>query len=174
MFFSFLISAVIVQRLIELFIARKNRKWAKQQGGIEFGAGHYKYLVLMHVAFFVSLFIEYSFHPSLHRQWMIFLLLFLIVQFVRLWSLISLGREWNTRIIVIPHATRVAKGPYRFLKHPNYLVVSAEIFLLPVIFEAYVTAIVFTIINVILLVFVRIPIEETALQLLSEDKSRFS
>lgn len=164
MLFSILVSIVIAQRLIELFIAKQNQKWAEEHGGIEYGRGHYKYIVMLHVAFFVSLIIEHFVKPSLIPGWYLFFIVFLAAQCLRVWSLMSLGKHWNTRVIVIPNKEKVVNGPYRFLKHPNYVVVTLELFTLPFMFEAYITAFSFTILNIFFLFFVRIPVEEEALR----------
>ncbi|MFP3360072.1 isoprenylcysteine carboxylmethyltransferase family protein, partial [Planococcus sp. SIMBA_143] len=90
--------------------------------------------------------------------WTIMLGIFVLAQFLRFWTIKSLGRFWNTKIIVLPDANVVKKGPYRYIKHPNYVIVALEIISLPLIFSSYITAIVFTLLNGILLLKVRIPI----------------
>ncbi len=170
MFFTILIIFVISQRLIEIVIAKQNEKWALDQGAIEYGAEHYKYIVSLHALFFISFIIEYAAHPRLHSSWLFFLLIFILAQYVRMWSLRSLGKQWNTKILVIPNSIKVAKGPYRFLSHPNYAVVAVELFSLPMIFGAYVTAVTFSVLNFILIYFVRIPTEEFALRIASTPK----
>src|SRR5690606_20225813 len=96
--------------------------------------------------------------------WWVFLIVFAAAQILRVWALASLGRFWNTKILVLPGAKKVKKGPYRWLPHPNYIVVALEILSLPLIFGAWRTALVFTIANALLLLLVRIPAEEKALQ----------
>lgn len=170
-FFLMLTGIVIAQRLLEVIYARANEKWMKEKGAVEAGAGHYKWIVLMHVLFFVSLFVEVLWlEGTRYSGWQFFLLLFIIAQILRVWALVSLGRFWNTKILVLPGAERVRRGPYRWLPHPNYIVVALEIFSLPMIFGAWRTAVIFTIANALLLLFVRIPAEEKALELLDKPK----
>lgn len=164
MFFTILITFVIAQRLIELIIAKKNEAWILQEGGYEVGAAHYPLMVFMHSAFFITLLVEVIlFERSISVLWIFFLLLFLLMQVGRFWCLYTLGKLWNTKIMILPSVSVVKKGPYRFLKHPNYVIVSIEILILPLLFNAYFTAIVFTLLNAWMLS-VRIPIEERALK----------
>lgn len=168
-FFYLLVGFVIVQRLLEVAYARSNERLMKQQGAIEAGAGHYKWIVLLHVLFFVSLVVEVEiWEPSYGRGWLFFLAVFIVAQILRVWALASLGRFWNTKILVLPGATKVKSGPYRWIPHPNYVVVAMEIASLPLIFGAWRTAIVFSIANALLLLLVRIPAEEKALRELKE------
>ena len=163
-FFYLLVGFVILQRLLEVAYARSNERLMKQQGAIEAGAGHYKWIVLLHVLFFLSLIVEVEmWEPSYGRGWLVFLAVFIVAQILRVWALASLGRFWNTKILVLPGATKVKSGPYRWIPHPNYIVVAMEIAALPLIFGAWRTAIVFSIANALLLLLVRIPAEEKAL-----------
>ncbi len=158
------IAVVISQRLIEMRIARQHAQWIKSQGGYERGEEHYPYIVTMHILFFVALLTEVTFTWTEQSQWsMIPLMIFLLTQWGRVWVLSSLGRFWNTRIMILPGAKIVAKGPYRFVRHPNYLIVAIEIVVLPLIFHAYWTAAVFTLFNATLMV-IRIKEEERALK----------
>ena len=164
-FFYLLIGFVILQRLLEVVSARFNEQAMRKQGAIEVGAGHYKWIVLLHVLFFLSLFLEAQrFGTELGTGWQIFLAIFAVAQLLRFWALASLGRFWNTKILILPGAALVKKGPYRWLPHPNYLVVAMEIAALPLIFGAWRTALIFSIANALLLLLVRIPAEEKALQ----------
>ncbi len=172
MFFALVITFVIGQRLVELAIAKRNERWAREKGAIEYGAGHYKLLVLLHVSFFVSLIVEYALNPVVIRGWHYFFFIFILAQILRIWSLVSLGKHWNTKILIIPHTKKITKGPYRFMKHPNYLVVALELFSLPMLFGAYATAVFFSILNFILIYFIRIPKEEYALQLLQSSNQK--
>ena len=161
--FYFILVFVIIQRFVELRIAKRNEKLMLVKGAYEVGASHYPFMILLHVSFFVSLLIEVFFFKSNlmpHFTWLVF---FLLLQLLRVWCLVSLGTFWNTKIIILPGANVVVKGPYAYIRHPNYLVVCLEILVLPFMFGAYVTAIIFTILNVIMLS-VRIPIEEKALK----------
>lgn len=169
-FFIF-ISVMIIQRLLELVIARRNEKWMKEQGAVEFGIKHYQFIVLMHSLFFVVLIFEkISFSRELSPPWLLFAAVFVFAQLIRVWAISSLGRYWNTKIIVLPNVEVVKRGPYLFIKHPNYLVVSIELLVVPLLFGAYVTACLFTILNILMLS-IRIPAEEKALRELTEYES---
>jgi methyltransferase len=171
--FLILITILIFQRLLELIIARRNEKWMKGLGAIEFGKNHYQYIVIMHTLFFLVLPIEkISFSRELSPVWPLFGSVFIMAQLIRVWAISSLGRYWNTKIIVLPKVDVVRKGPYRFIKHPNYLVVSVELLVVPLLFDAYITACLFTILNVIMLS-IRIPAEEKALRELTEYEGNF-
>ena len=163
MVFYFILAFVILQRLVELVIAKKNETSMLAKGAYEIGASHYKYMILLHASFFVSFLVEVVYFKSLLTANYWLLIVFLVLQLFRVWCLASLGTFWNTKIIILPGANVVVKGPYKFIRHPNYLVVCLEIAVLPLMFEAYVTAICFTILNLIMLS-VRIPIEEKALK----------
>ncbi len=163
MFFLIFISFLILQRLVELFIARRNEKISKRNGGFEYDARGYKFIVMMHIFFFISLILEYIFFSSGINSYSIFLfLIFIAAQVVRYWAIVSLGVNWNTKIIVLPGTVKIEKGPYKYINHPNYLVVITEIAVIPLIFSCYFTSIIFTLINFILLKR-RISIEECAL-----------
>lgn len=172
--FTWLIVIIILQRLIELFIARKNEAWMKSQGGIEVGQSHYRYMVILHICFFISLLLEvFLFNRISSSAWSILLIGFILTQIGRVWVILSLGRYWNTKIIVLPQANVVKKGPYRFLKHPNYVIVSLELIIIPLMFQAYFTAVLFTLLNTLILS-IRIPAEEKALLELTEYGEVFS
>lgn len=174
MFFTIIITIVILQRLVELIIARRNEKWMLRQGAYEAGARHYPLMVVMHIAFFLSLLLEVSIvNRVLSPLWIVLLTLFLIAQVARIWCLTSLGKFWNTKIIILPGANVVKKGPYQFMRHPNYVIVTTELLVLPLLFSAYFTAIVFSLLNLWMLS-VRIPAEEKALKKATNYKERFS
>ncbi|MDQ0208463.1 isoprenylcysteine carboxyl methyltransferase family protein [Alkalicoccobacillus murimartini] len=158
------IAVVIVQRLAEVGVARSNERWMKDQGAFEAGASHYPVMVAMHCCFFVSLLVEVTWiKTSSWTLWSVVpLAIFLVAQMIRVWALVSLGKFWNTKIIVLPGAEPVKRGPYRWIRHPNYVVVIAEVLLLPLIFQAYFTAVVFSLLNAAMLM-VRIKAEEEAL-----------
>ncbi|WP_144510869.1 isoprenylcysteine carboxyl methyltransferase family protein [Bacillus sp. FJAT-22090] len=163
MFFFIFISLVIIQRITEVFIAKRNEKKMLAQGAYEVGASHYPYMVALHISFFVCLIAEVLFFDrSISPLFPLFILIFLFVQGLRIWCLTSLGTFWNTKIIILPGANVVKTGPYLFIRHPNYVVVCIEIALLPLMFQAYFTAIGFTLLNLAMLS-VRIPLEEKAL-----------
>ncbi|MED1562273.1 isoprenylcysteine carboxyl methyltransferase [Alkalihalobacillus alcalophilus ATCC 27647 = CGMCC 1.3604] len=173
------LGSVMLQRVLELIIANRNKRWIEDQGGFEVGKEHYPFLVLLHVGFFLSLFSEIAVtQPEMMKWTAIPFCLFIIAQVVRVWALSSLGRFWNTRIMILPGARVVTKGPYHFMRHPNYMVVAVEIISLPIIFQAYWTAFLFTVLNGVVLS-IRIKEEERALQAdtnyneIFENKSRF-
>lgn len=168
-FFYALFGFVVLQRLFEVMYARSNEKTMKKQGAIEAGADHYKWIVLLHVLFFISLLVEVvALEGGVGSAWLIFLAIFVAAQILRVWALASLGRFWNTKILVLPGADKVKSGPYRWLPHPNYIVVALEILSLPLIFGAWRTALIFSVANALLLLFVRIPAEEKALRALKD------
>jgi methyltransferase len=164
---------IVIQRFCELLIARKNEMWMKKRGAQEFGQVHYRFIIFVHTMFFVIYFLEVTIWKTKSpTTWPLLIGFFVITQIIRIWALASLGKYWNTKIIVLPHASLVKKGPYRFLKHPNYLIVTLEFMVIPLIFGAYFTAFVFTILNGIILA-IRIPAEEKALNELTEYKISF-
>ena len=172
-FFIVLIAFIALQRIIELYIARGNEKWMKQQGAIEFGQGHYKYMVLLHFCFFIFLSAEtLLLKRGISPIWPVFLSLFCAAQAIRIWVIASLGKYWNTKIIILAQTRVVKKGPYQFIKHPNYLVVALELLVVPLLFNSYYTAILFTFLNILMLK-VRIPMEEHALKTLTEYEEGF-
>ncbi|MCM3114564.1 hypothetical protein M3610_04625 [Neobacillus sp. MER 74] len=177
--FEIIIGFIIFQRVVELCIAKRNEKWMKNQGAIEFGKKHYRLMVLMHVLFFICLVAEKVYeNRELSYFWPILLSIFLLMQIMRIWVIISLGRYWNTKIIVLRDAKVIKKGPYLYIRHPNYFVVAIEIAVLPLLFNCYITACLFTFLNSIILI-VRITEEEKALMELTEyegifqDRNRF-
>lgn len=164
MLFYIFIVLVIAQRLTEVFIAKRNEKWMLSQGAYEVGASHYPYMIALHSSFFLFLIAEVlTNNSSLSPLFPLFFILFIAVQALRIWCLRSLGPFWNTKIIILPGAEVVKKGPYVYFRHPNYAVVCLEIVLLPLMFQAYFTAFCFTLLNITMLS-VRIPLEEKALR----------
>jgi len=150
---------VILQRLAELAVARRNTRRLLARGGREIGAGHYPLMVAMHAAWLAAI----AFTTPLDTQpdwWM--LGFYLLLQFARVWVIATLGEYWTTRIITLDDAPLVAKGPFRFVRHPNYLIVTAEIAVLPLAFHNPWVAIVFTVLNLFMLRH-RIRIEQRAL-----------
>ncbi|MDI2586081.1 isoprenylcysteine carboxyl methyltransferase [Psychrobacillus sp. NEAU-3TGS] len=163
MLFWIIICLVIAQRIIEVLIAKRNEKKMLARGAYEVGASHYPYMIALHVSFFVCLIAEVVFlNQRISPLFPLFMLIFLFVQALRIWCLTSLGTFWNTKIMILPGANVVKSGPYLFIRHPNYVVVCIEIALLPLMFQAYFTAICFTLLNLAMLS-VRIPLEEKAL-----------
>ncbi|WP_096154326.1 MULTISPECIES: isoprenylcysteine carboxyl methyltransferase family protein [Bacillus] len=163
MYFTLFLSFVITQRLAELIIAKRNESWMLQNGAKEYFPNHYKFIVLLHIGFLISFISEgIIFNKEVSPIWPGLLILFGFTQLLRVWAITSLGKFWNTKIIILPNANIVKKGPYKFIRHPNYLIVGLEILLIPLLFQAYFTAIVFTILNAVILS-IRIPLEEKAL-----------
>ncbi len=163
------VALVAAQRLFELRVSRRNEKVSRSRGAVERGQGHYPVMVALHSLWLVSTLVEGILRgPDLPRLWPIFLGIFLLVQPLRYWAIFSLGTAWNTKILVVPGSRLVSRGPYRFIPHPNYVVVAAEILTLPLIFGAWVTALVFTALNTAVL-FVRIRAEDRALAELAGD-----
>ena len=157
------VGCVALQRLLELRLSRRNERLLRARGAIERGRGHYPLMVALHALWLLSMLIEGLLRgPGLPALWPIPAALFLLVQPLRYWSIRSLGDCWNTRILVVPNAKLVARGPYRYLRHPNYVVVAVEVATFPLIFGAWVTALVFSVLNAALL-FVRIREENRAL-----------
>jgi methyltransferase len=163
-----LVVAVALERLAELVVSRRNAAWSMQRGGVEFGARHYRAMVALHSALLVGCVIEVAaaerpFVPTL--GWPM-LAAVAASQGLRWWCIATLGRQWNTKVIVVPGLSRVARGPYRWIQHPNYVAVVAEGAALPLVHTAWVTAGVFTVLNAALLR-VRIAVEDAALGSLS-------
>jgi methyltransferase len=164
------VALVALQRLLELRLSRRNGRRARARGAVERGAGHYKPIVAMHTSWLVSTFVEGALRgPDLPAFWPVPFALFLLVQPLRYWAILSLGENWNTRILIVPGAELVARGPYRYLRHPNYVVVAVEILTFPLIFGAWITALVFSALNAALLC-VRIGEENRALAELAKPR----
>ena len=149
---------VTLQRLAELLFAERNSKRLLGQGAKEHAAGHYPFLVAIHMAWLAAL---WWWAPGRPVN-LVILLLFAALQVGRIWVIATLGRRWTTRIIVLPGAPLVRSGPYRYLSHPNYVVVTAEIAVLPLVFGLWAIAMIFTVLNLAILA-VRIPQENKAL-----------
>jgi methyltransferase len=162
-FFWIFFALLVSQRFLELLLAKRNEQIVKSKGALEFDRDGYKYIVATHVAFLISLVLErFSLQRELNKFWVVFLLIFLIAQILRYWAISSLGVYWNTKVLVVPGSELVSTGPYKYFKHPNYIAVIAEIAVIPLIFSCYLTSILFSIVNLIL-IRRRIKIEENAL-----------
>lgn len=165
-----LVGLLAVQRLLELRLARRNEAWARARGAVEHGRGHYPLFFLLHTAWLLSLLAE-GLWRSAPVNWLAVTLLALL-QVARYWVIATLGPYWNTRILIVPGGARVRRGPFRWLRHPNYLVVALEIALAPLCVGAWLTALVFSVLNAALLLGVRIPAEERALRGYGDGASR--
>lgn len=153
-----ILALVTLERAGELWLARRNTSRLLAMGAREHAARHYPLLVGLHAAWLTCLW--WLAPPrSTHPLW---LALFLVIELGRVWVLATLAQRWTTRIIVLPDAPLVRRGPYRFLNHPNYLVVVAEILVLPLVFGLWPVAFVFTLLNAALLA-IRINAENSAL-----------
>ena len=149
---------VLLQRLSELMLARSNTRALLAKGAREHAPGHYPLIVAVHASWLAALF---WLAPGRPIHWP-FLLLFFLLQFGRVWVIRTLGPRWTTRIIVLPGAPLVEDGPFRFVSHPNYLVVIGEIAVLPLVFGLWQVAALFSVLNAIVLA-IRIRAETRAL-----------
>ncbi len=160
-----LVVATGVERLVELVISKRNAERAFAAGGIEYGQKHFPWMVALHTGLLAAciaeaVLLDRPFIPAL--GWPM-LVLVVLSQALRYWCIAALGRQWNTRVIVVPGLHLVATGPYKWLRHPNYLAVVVEGFALPLVHTAWLTALTFTVLNAVLLLGFRIPTEERAL-----------
>jgi methyltransferase len=162
--YTLLIAVVAVERLVELVVSKRNWAWSQARGGSEFGAGHYPVMVVLHVGLLAGCLVE---PLVLHRPFVPALgwpMLAVVVaaQILRWWCITTLGPQWNTRVIIVPGASRVEGGPYRWVPHPNYVAVVVEGIALPLVHTAWITALVFTVLNAALLR-TRLKVENDAL-----------
>jgi methyltransferase len=166
-----LVLAVAGERIAELIVSKRNAAWSMARGGVETGLGHYPAMVTLHTSLLVGCVVEVfvsnrGFVPAL--GWPM-LALVLASQGLRWWCIATLGPRWNTRVIVVPGLAPVTAGPYRFLKHPNYVAVVVEGAALPLVHDAWVTAVAFTALNLPLLA-VRLRAENAALATLTQPR----
>ena len=167
--FTVLILLVGLERLAELVVSNRNAAWSLERGGRESGQGHYPVMVVLHSALLVGALVEALVRRpdvGVALAWSM-LALVLASQALRWWCITSLGRRWNTRVIIVPGLAPVRRGPYRLLRHPNYVAVVVEGFALPLVHASWITAVVFTVANAALLT-VRIRAENLALSTLPE------
>jgi methyltransferase len=157
MYFILFILFVILQRLSELYISSRNEKWLLSQGAVEYGKEHYPFIVALHTLFIIAMITEYLLRNNTPISYG-FLALFVLLLLFKFWALSSLGKYWNTKIYRVPGANPVKKGPYKLFKHPNYFIVVCEIAIIPMVFNLYYTAIIFTLLNAVML-WVRIRVE---------------
>ena len=163
MIYTLLVLAVGFERLAELVVAVRNKRWSFERGGREYGAGHYPFMVVLHTGLLAGCLAEAAHRPFLPWLGWPMLVLVLASQALRWWCIRTLGHQWNTKIIVVPGMPLVTGGPYRWLPHPNYVAVVVEGFALPLVHSAWITALVFSVLNAGLLT-VRIRAENAALQ----------
>jgi methyltransferase len=160
-----LVAAVAAERIAELVVSKRHADWAFARGGVEYGRSHYPVMAVVHAALLVSCVVEVAVADRPFVPWLGWPMVALVLatQALRWWCVATLGLQWNTRVIVVPNLPLVTDGPYRWLRHPNYLAVTVEVAALPLVHTAWVTAVVFSIANAILLLGWRIPVEERAL-----------
>jgi methyltransferase len=159
-----LLAFITAQRIAELWWARENERRLFAAGGIEFGRSHLFLIVLLHAAWIIGLWTlgyDRSVNPF-------FLVVVVLLQIARFWVLVTLGRRWTIRIIAVPGEALVARGPYRFLRHPNYAVVAGEFAAVPLALGLPIYAVAFTILNAAVLA-IRIPEENAALAVAARD-----
>lgn len=162
--YAVLIALVVLERVAELVLSRRHAAWALARGGVEAGAGHYPPMVVLHSALLVGALVEawVAERPFVPALGWVMLAVVALAQSLRWWCIATLGAQWNTRVIVVPGLPLVHRGPYRLLRHPNYVAVVAEGIALPLVHTSWVTALIFTLLNAWLLS-VRIATENTAL-----------
>ena len=158
-----------VERLAEMVVAKHNAAWSFARGGIETGRGHWPWMVLLHTGLLVGCVVEVwvADRPFIPVLGWTMLVLVIASQALRWWCIRTLGRQWNARVIVVPGSQRVTTGPYRWFSHPNYVAVVVEGFALPLVHTAWVTALVFTVLNAAVLA-ARLRAESEALRLLAD------
>jgi methyltransferase len=169
--YTVLIALVAVERVAELVVSQRNLAWSRRHGGIEHGARHYPVMVVLHTALLAGCLVEAAHREFLPALGWPMLAVVVAAQGLRWWCIATLGRQWNTRVVVVPGAGRVTGGPYRFFSHPNYVAVVVEGIALPLVHTAWITALVFTALNAALL-WVRISVEDKALATLGTDGRR--
>ncbi len=165
---SYILLLLLLQRLFELRLSARNGRNLRARGAIEIAPWSYSIMVSLHVLFYLSLAIEsWPWQIPLDNLHLALLAALLLVQVLRYWSIISLGAFWNTRILILPESSIIRTGPYRFLKHPNYLVIVLEFALLPALLESPLTLIIFSLANLAVLR-QRIRLEESGLRKLTD------
>ena len=158
------IAATGIERLVELRVGKRNLAWSLDNGGVEYGKGHWPFMVVLHTGFLFGCVAEALWSPAEVPLAFSGLMLALAVacQGLRWWCISTLGMRWNPRVVVVPGGERITSGPYRFFSHPNYVAVAVEGFVLPMMFGCWRTAVVFTVLNAGLMM-VRIRCENLAL-----------
>jgi len=157
---QWIVVAVALQRLLELVLAKRNTARLLAEGGVEIGRGHYLPIVLLHSGWLVVLFVRTPADAAVNLCLIVF---FVLLQAGRVWVIASLGRYWTTRIITVQDAPLIDRGPYRWLNHPNYVIVALELAVLPLAFGDWLIALAFTVANGALM-YMRIPAENRALE----------
>jgi methyltransferase len=162
-----LVGATALERLAELVVSARNARWSFARGGVESSRGHFPAMVALHTGLLVACVAEAVLADRPFLPWLGWpmLVLALASQGLRWWCIATLGPRWNTRVIVVPGLPLVTGGPYRWLRHPNYVAVVVEGIALPLVHTCWVTAVAFTVLNAVLLLRFRVPAEERALAL---------
>lgn len=163
-----LIVAIALERVVELVVSKRNWEWSRARGGIEIGAGHYPVMVVIHVGLLAGCLVEplIAGRPFIPALGWPMLAIVVAAQGLRWWCITTLGHQWNTRVVVVPGAPRVSGGPYGLIPHPNYVAVIVEGIALPLVHSAWLTALVFTVLNAVLLR-TRVRVENSALMSLT-------
>ncbi|WP_426625921.1 isoprenylcysteine carboxyl methyltransferase family protein [Leifsonia sp. McL0607] len=163
--YTVLVLATGAERIAELIVSSRNARWSFARGGVEYGRRHFPPMVALHTGLLLACLAEVWLLDRPFLPWLGWPMLALVVasQALRWWCIATLGPRWNTRVIVVPSLPLVARGPYRWLHHPNYAAVVVEGFALPLVHTAWITAIAFTVVNAVLLLGFRIPCENRAL-----------
>ncbi len=162
--FTVLVLAVALERAAEVAVSHRNAAWSLARGGVESGRGHYPFMVALHTGLLAGALVEVWVRRPDAVPVLAWTMLALLAasQALRWWCIATLGRQWNTRVIVVPGAPRVTGGPYRLIPHPNYVAVVVEGIALPLVHSAWTTAVVFTLLNAGLLA-TRVRTEDAAL-----------
>ena len=167
--FTVVVLLVAVERVLEMVVSRRNAAWSFERGGVESGQRHFPVMVVLHTLFLVGMLVEAWWRrpdvPAALAWSMV--VVAVACQAGRWWCIHALGRHWNTRVIVVPGTPPVLRGPYRLLSHPNYAIVVVEGVALPLVHAAWISAVVFTVLNAALLT-VRIRVESQALRSLPQ------
>jgi methyltransferase len=162
--YTVLLLAVAAERVAELVVSQRHLRWAREQGALESGQAHYPPMVALHIGLLIGCLVEVQAFDRPFVAWLggPMLVVLAAAQTLRWWCIRTLGPQWNTRVVVVPGLPLVRTGPYRWLRHPNYVAVVAEGVALPLVHGAWLTALVFTVLNAALLV-VRIRCENRVL-----------
>ena len=160
-----LVLATGAERVVELVISARNARAAFARGGMEYGQRHFPWMIALHTGLLAACFLEAWLLERPFIPWLGWAMLALVAgsQLLRYWCIASLGPQWNPRVIVVPGLSVVTRGPYRWLRHPNYVAVVVEGLALPLVHTSWLTALVFTVLNAVLLLAFRIPVENRAL-----------
>ncbi len=163
--YTLLVLATGGERIAELVVSARNARWSFARGGVEYGRRHFPPMVALHTGLLLACLAEVWLGGRPFLPWLGWPMLALVVaaQALRWWCIAALGPHWNTRVIVVRDLPLVVRGPYRWLRHPNYVAVVVEGFALPLVHTAWITALAFTVLNAVLLLAVRIPCENRAL-----------